>query len=639
MADRKWTDPSVPTASAIGTSDVFYGLQDGVEKKYPSAIVRAASKGDTGDPGVDGRGLQSLDVWYALGTDTVTIPTQWQQTLPIITPGDYMWTRTRVIYTDSTTSQPFYTIARNGIDGDVRNFVTDPIETNEIEDAAVTAAKLATNSVATSSIQDGSVTTAKMPDSVITTPKIKDNMVTEAKMDSDYANSLMKKTGGTFTGTIQIPPKTADADLRSTEVASEYQVRKLQNLVGRSEPYSGGTSAFSFIDLSKVAVLQLAVFKGYFEIDGWKYFVNGAWMNGQLSATSYVFRIQELKTSHSLVYGTDYWFGANRDTDLLYIAKPGSSTSLDITFTPADLLSGDMYLWVGATSAVATIVQQTIIPSTKSVAGVSPNTQTNDIPAASLAAALKPTYDTYYQPQITTTGATNILLAPAASGGNPTGKALNTLLAAPTDVTANKLLVQPTTQGAAPGSKPFTDFMASPLAQTANTQLLVAPATLGAAPTLLPVADFGREYKISSLNQGYYTINSRGHKTIYIQSFEGGQGTNRRFMRLGKVNSDAYYRARFRVTSRYVYSTEDLIIDQQAANSSITKKTGACVKEAAVTEFALGLGQDGYVWLVFTTTDLGGVKMILDCTFPDPDKTEVIYQSAVISVYGSLVAW
>jgi len=63
------------------------------------------------------------------------------------------------------------------------------------------------------------------------------------------------------------------------------------------------------------------------------------------------------------------------------------------------------------------------------------------------------------QDKITATGSANLLLAPSASGGQPTTKAVNTLLA-------------------------------SPAAQTANTQLLVAPATQGNAPTLKPIADF-----------------------------------------------------------------------------------------------------------------------------------------------------
>jgi len=95
------------------------------------------------------------------------------------------------------------------------------------------------------------------------------------------------------------------------------------------------------------------------------------------------------------------------------------------------------------------------------------------------------------QNTITSTGTTNLLTAPASSGGNPGTKAINTLLAAPAAQTANtQLMYAPATQGNAPTLVNKNEFLASPAAQTANTQLLVAPATKGNAPTLKPISDF-----------------------------------------------------------------------------------------------------------------------------------------------------
>jgi hypothetical protein len=115
------------------------------------------------------------------------------------------------------------------------------------------------------------------------------------------------------------------------------------------------------------------------------------------------------------------------------------------------------------------------------------------------------------------------LLAPAAEGGQPTAKAVNTLLAAPEAQTANTqllvapatkgnvptlkaisdlqpaitgaasstdLLVKPTATGGQPQTRALNTLLQSPAAQTAGTQLLVAPATKGDAPTLKPVTDF-----------------------------------------------------------------------------------------------------------------------------------------------------
>jgi hypothetical protein len=76
------------------------------------------------------------------------------------------------------------------------------------------------------------------------------------------------------------------------------------------------------------------------------------------------------------------------------------------------------------------------------------------IPAGDLATA--------YQPSIQTTGTSNVLLAPATAGGNPTGKALSELMASPAAQSTNQVLLAPSTKGAAPTLKALSDFAMVP---------------------------------------------------------------------------------------------------------------------------------------------------------------------------------
>ena len=54
---------------------------------------------------------------YGISNDPSVIPGVWQASVPTsITPGDYLWTRVVITYSDNTTST-YYTYARQGIDG------------------------------------------------------------------------------------------------------------------------------------------------------------------------------------------------------------------------------------------------------------------------------------------------------------------------------------------------------------------------------------------------------------------------------------------------------------------------------------------------------------------------------------------
>lgn len=76
--------------------------------------------GEQGPPGQDGRGVRSTSVSYQSSTSGTTIPTGvWSDSVPSVSAGQYLWTRTVIEYTDNTSST-LYSVSRmggNGTDG------------------------------------------------------------------------------------------------------------------------------------------------------------------------------------------------------------------------------------------------------------------------------------------------------------------------------------------------------------------------------------------------------------------------------------------------------------------------------------------------------------------------------------------
>lgn len=59
--------------------------------------------GATGAPGKDGKGISSTVIEYQKSSNGTTIPTgTWSKTIPSVTAGQFLWTRTTINYTDNT---------------------------------------------------------------------------------------------------------------------------------------------------------------------------------------------------------------------------------------------------------------------------------------------------------------------------------------------------------------------------------------------------------------------------------------------------------------------------------------------------------------------------------------------------------
>lgn len=73
-------------------------------------------KGDTGSKGTDGRGVSSTVLHYAASTSGTAIPSNWQTTIPTLSAGQYLWTRTTFNYTTGNPSYS-YSVGMKGATG------------------------------------------------------------------------------------------------------------------------------------------------------------------------------------------------------------------------------------------------------------------------------------------------------------------------------------------------------------------------------------------------------------------------------------------------------------------------------------------------------------------------------------------
>lgn len=111
----------LPTSDAdmSNTPDNYIGVYYGTASTAPTHYTAytwykwKGEKGDTGDPCL----IQSQSVTYLASASGTVVPEgSWQSNIPSVTPGYFLWTRTRVTYNDGTVTTA-YAVSRNGIDG------------------------------------------------------------------------------------------------------------------------------------------------------------------------------------------------------------------------------------------------------------------------------------------------------------------------------------------------------------------------------------------------------------------------------------------------------------------------------------------------------------------------------------------
>jgi len=120
----KDTDATSPTltfslaatvaAGGTITIPVHVGTDITINKTFSFSI---AFKGATGTTGAAGKGISSTSVTYQASSSDTTAPTgTWTATVPAVSASQYLWTRTVITYSDSTTSTA-YSVGMMGATG------------------------------------------------------------------------------------------------------------------------------------------------------------------------------------------------------------------------------------------------------------------------------------------------------------------------------------------------------------------------------------------------------------------------------------------------------------------------------------------------------------------------------------------
>ena len=126
-----WT---IATSTGVKTGDTVYLKVKNATKNGDSYIIARVNsiqsstsvnctsiglldKGDIGATGADGKGIKSTAVTYQASTSGTLIPTgTWQTSIPTVSAGQYLWTRTVITYTDDSKSTS-YSVGRMGTNG------------------------------------------------------------------------------------------------------------------------------------------------------------------------------------------------------------------------------------------------------------------------------------------------------------------------------------------------------------------------------------------------------------------------------------------------------------------------------------------------------------------------------------------
>lgn len=113
--------PSVPKGQYLWTRTVTSFTNGTTTTAYSVAYsAQDGSPGTSGSPGEDGVGVTSAKIMYATASSVTTPPSSgWSSTMPAVSKGQYLWTRTATAYSDgsSTTAYSLGYVALDGRDG------------------------------------------------------------------------------------------------------------------------------------------------------------------------------------------------------------------------------------------------------------------------------------------------------------------------------------------------------------------------------------------------------------------------------------------------------------------------------------------------------------------------------------------
>lgn len=104
------TGVGILTIQDNGDGTITVEMTDGTEYTF------SLPKGDTGDPG-PAADVEASTIAYQASASGTTIPTgTWTTTIPTVTQGQYLWSRTTIEWNDGSTSE-LYSVGYMGVDG------------------------------------------------------------------------------------------------------------------------------------------------------------------------------------------------------------------------------------------------------------------------------------------------------------------------------------------------------------------------------------------------------------------------------------------------------------------------------------------------------------------------------------------
>ena len=111
------TPPSVAAGSYLWTKMVF-SYTNGTSSSPVYSVAKQGSTGAQGNTGATGNGVSSVAITYQSGSSNITAPTgTWASTPPSVAAGSYLWTKMVFTYTNGSTSDPVYSVAKQGATG------------------------------------------------------------------------------------------------------------------------------------------------------------------------------------------------------------------------------------------------------------------------------------------------------------------------------------------------------------------------------------------------------------------------------------------------------------------------------------------------------------------------------------------
>lgn len=115
-----WTEqvPALTKGKYLWTKTVWTYTDNTNETGYQKTyIAKDGNDGADGIAGKDGVGIKSTTITYASSTSGITKPTSgWSSTIPSVSAGNFLWTKTVWMYTDNT-SETGYSVAKMGETG------------------------------------------------------------------------------------------------------------------------------------------------------------------------------------------------------------------------------------------------------------------------------------------------------------------------------------------------------------------------------------------------------------------------------------------------------------------------------------------------------------------------------------------